>query len=150
VTIQNFAFNPATLTVSVGTTITWTNLDSAPHTVTSDDNLFDSGTLNQGAPFSHTFTTPGTFAYHCNIHPSMTAQVVVQDTQSPPPPPPPGTKTIEQALDTDGDKIIGDLEILQALQYWIKQQIVPDTDQVIDDLTMLALLQKWIKGTPIQ
>lgn len=67
-----------------------------------------------------------------------------------PQPPLPGTKTIEQALDTDGDKIIGDLEILQALQLWIKQQTVPGTNQVIDDLTMLALLQKWIKGSPVQ
>ncbi len=64
--------------------------------------------------------------------------------------PPPGTKTIEQALDTDGDKIIGDLEILQALQLWIKQQTVPGANKTIDDLTMLSLLQKWIRGTPIQ
>lgn len=61
-----------------------------------------------------------------------------------------GTKTIEQALDTNNNKIIDDFEMLQALQYWIKQQTVPGTNKTIDDLTMLALLQKWIKGTPIQ
>ncbi len=65
------------------------------------------------------------------------------------PPPPSGGKTLEQALDTNNNKIIDDLEMLQALQYWIKQQTVPGTNKTIDDLTMLALLQKWIKGTPI-
>lgn len=65
-------------------------------------------------------------------------------------PPPSGEKTIEQAIDADGDGIINDLEMLQALQYWIKQQIVPGTNKTIDDLTMLSLLQKWIKGTPVR
>jgi hypothetical protein len=65
-------------------------------------------------------------------------------------PPPSGAKTIEQAIDADGDGIINDLEMLQALQYWIKQQIVPGTNKTIDDLTMLSLLQKWIKGTPVR
>ncbi|MEM4402604.1 MAG: PKD domain-containing protein [Candidatus Caldarchaeum sp.] len=65
-------------------------------------------------------------------------------------PPLPGTKTIEQALDTDRDRIIGDLEMLQALQYWIKQQIVPGTNKTIDDLMMLTLLEKWIKAIPIR
>lgn len=63
---------------------------------------------------------------------------------------PGGTKTIEQAIDADGDQIINDLEMLQALQYWIKQQVVPGTNKTIDDLTMLSLLQKWIKGTPVR
>jgi len=70
--------------------------------------------------------------------------------ETPPPPPPSGTKTIEQALDSNGNKIIDDLEMLQALQYWIKQQPVPNTNKTIDDLKMLSLLQMWIKGTPIQ
>ncbi len=65
------------------------------------------------------------------------------------PPPPSGGKTLEQALDTNNNKIIDDLEMLQALQYWIKQQTVPGTNKTIDDLTMLSLLQKWIKGTPV-
>lgn len=82
-----------------------------------------------------------------------TAEDTIQFTVSSgatPPPPPSGAKTIEQALDSNNNKIIDDLEMLQALQYWIKQQIVPGTNKTIDDLTMLSLLQKWIKGTPIQ
>ena len=68
VTIANFAFNPATLTIKEGTTVTWTNTDSAVHTVTSDTGVFDSGDLAQGATFSYTFTTAGTYVYHCLPH----------------------------------------------------------------------------------
>jgi plastocyanin len=78
VDISGFAFVPSTLTVSVGTTVTWTNKDSVSHTVTSNDNLFDSGTLAKGATFEHTFNQKGTFGYHCSIHPSMTAKVIVE------------------------------------------------------------------------
>jgi plastocyanin len=77
VTISNFAFQPASLQVAVGTTVTWTNQDSTAHTVTSDTGAFDSGQLAPGATFSQTFMTPGTFAYHCQIHPFMTATIVV-------------------------------------------------------------------------
>ena len=78
-----FAFSPATITIKVGTTITWTNTTSAPHTVTSDDGTtFDSGINNpigaNGGTFSFTFTRAGTFTYHCQIHPFMKATVVVQ------------------------------------------------------------------------
>ena len=78
VSIANFSFQPATLTVPVGTTVTWTNNDSAGHTVTADDGSFSSDTLGSGATFSQTFATAGTFAYHCKIHPSMTATVTVR------------------------------------------------------------------------
>jgi plastocyanin len=78
VAIANFAFAPASLTVAVGTTVTWTNGDSASHTVTADDGSFKSDKLANGATFSQTFTSAGTFAYHCSIHPSMTATVTVQ------------------------------------------------------------------------
>ena len=78
VTIASFKFEPATLTISVGTTVTWTNNDSASHTVTADDGSFKSGTLGKGGTFSQTFATAGTFAYHCNFHSSMTATVTVQ------------------------------------------------------------------------
>jgi len=78
VAIQNLAFQPGTLTVPVGTTVTWTNNDSTQHTVTADDGSFDSGVLQQGATFSQTFTTAGTFSYHCNIHSSMTGTITVQ------------------------------------------------------------------------
>ena len=63
--IASFSFQPASLTVSVGTTVTWTNNDSASHTVTADDGSFKSGTLGKGETFSQTFATAGTFAYHC-------------------------------------------------------------------------------------
>jgi plastocyanin len=77
VTIQGFAFDPKTLTVKVGTTVTWTNQDSVGHTVTLDDGSAGSGTLQQGATFQQTFSKAGSFAYHCKIHPSMTATVTV-------------------------------------------------------------------------
>jgi plastocyanin len=69
VEIKGFAFNPLTITISKGTTVTWTNSDSAPHTVTSDS--FDSGRLSQGQTFSHTFDQSGTFEYSCTIHPTI-------------------------------------------------------------------------------
>ena len=78
VSIASFSFQPATLTVSVGTTVTWTNNDSASHTVTADDGSFKSGTLGKGGTFSQTFATAGTFAYHCNFHSSMTGTITVQ------------------------------------------------------------------------
>lgn len=77
VQIANFAFNPSTLTVKVGTTVTWTNADSAQHTVTANDGSFASGDLNQGDSFSFTFTTAGTYAYHCDVHPGMKATITV-------------------------------------------------------------------------
>jgi len=78
VTIKNFAFSPATLDVSVGTTVTWTNNDSATHTVTADDGSFDSGNLATGKSFTFTFKKAGTFTYHCSIHPNMKATIVVK------------------------------------------------------------------------
>jgi plastocyanin len=77
VSIASFSFQPAELTVAVGTTVTWTNNDSASHTVTADDGSFKSGTLGNGATFSQTFATPGTFAYHCAIHSSMKGTITV-------------------------------------------------------------------------
>lgn len=76
--IQGMAFNPSTITVTVGTTVKWTNKDSASHTVTSDTGLFDSGSIANSATYTFTFTTAGTYQYHCTIHPTMTAKVVVQ------------------------------------------------------------------------
>jgi plastocyanin len=78
VLIQSFAFSPTTITVSVNSTITWTNKDAAAHTVTSDNGLFDSGNMNTDATFSHQFTTAGTFPYHCTYHSNMLAKVIVQ------------------------------------------------------------------------
>ena len=78
VAIQNFAFSPATLNINRGDTVIWTNKDSAPHTVTSDTGSeMGSSTLSTGGTYSHTFNTAGTFSYHCNIHASMKAKVIV-------------------------------------------------------------------------
>jgi plastocyanin len=77
ITISDFAFAPATLTVTAGDTITWTNEDSVVHTATSTTGAFDTGELAQGESSSVTFTAPGTYAYICSPHPDMTGQVTV-------------------------------------------------------------------------
>lgn len=85
VDISNFAFAPAQITVRSGTEVVFTNLDSAPHTVTagSDDDpipgLFDSGLLEQGESFSFVFEEAGTFTYFCERHPPMEATVTVEE-----------------------------------------------------------------------
>jgi LPXTG-motif cell wall-anchored protein len=68
--------------VKSGDTVTWTNRDSAPHTATASNGSFNTGTLKQGASASHTFTTAGTIAYICAIHPSMHGTVVVTGSSS--------------------------------------------------------------------
>jgi len=81
VTIKNFAFSPAILTIKTGTTVTWTNQDGAPHQVASDPGTpvaFSSDSLANGASFQFTFTQPGTYAYYCTIHPSMKGTIIVQ------------------------------------------------------------------------
>jgi plastocyanin len=78
VSIANMAFMPATITVSHGTKITWTNNDNMTHTVTADDDSFDSGNIAPGSSFSRTFAVAGTYPYHCTIHPNMLGKVVVQ------------------------------------------------------------------------
>lgn len=78
VSIVNFAFSPASLTVKVGTKVTWTNNDSVGHTVTADGGAFDSQTVGPNNSFSFTFTKAGTYTYHCAIHPYMTATIIVQ------------------------------------------------------------------------
>ncbi len=78
VTIANFSFQPTPLTIAVGTTVTWTNTDGTEHTVTADDGSFKSDRLASGATFGQTFATAGTFAYHCSIHSSMKATVIVK------------------------------------------------------------------------
>jgi len=75
--IQGMAFNPASITITAGTTITWTNKDAIGHTVTSNTSLFNSGTLQTGGTFSFSFAKAGTYSYYCNIHPSMVATVTV-------------------------------------------------------------------------
>ena len=77
ISISNYAYDPSTITVAVGTEVTWTNEDSVVHTVTSAGN-FDSGNMAQGEVFSHTFNEPGTFDYICTPHPYMEGQVIVE------------------------------------------------------------------------
>jgi plastocyanin len=77
VNITNFAFAPATLTVPVSTTVTWTNHDEEPHTVVANDNSFHSPGLGSNATYSYTFTKAGSFDYVCSIHPFMHGTVVV-------------------------------------------------------------------------
>ncbi len=75
--IAGFAFSPATITVSPGQTVTWTNSDSVPHTTTSADGQWDSGPVTPGAHYSVTFAKPGTYVYGCTIHSYMRATVIV-------------------------------------------------------------------------
>jgi len=74
--IQGMAFIPASISVTVGTTITWTNKDAVVHTVTSNNGLFESGAISSSGTFSYTFPTAGTYMYYCTIHPLMKAEVV--------------------------------------------------------------------------
>jgi plastocyanin len=80
VTIDNFAFAPAMLTVTPGTKVTWNNKDEEPHTVTSVDGgkIFKSDALDTDDKFSFTFDKPGTYKYFCSIHPHMVGTIVVK------------------------------------------------------------------------
>ena len=77
VTIQNFAFDPVSVTVPVGSTVTWTNKDAAAHQIASDAMVFMGNPMSQDTTYSFTFMHPGTYAYHCAIHPSMKGTVIV-------------------------------------------------------------------------
>lgn len=78
VELKDFAFNPPTLTVKAGTTVTFTNNDLTGHTVTADDGSFESDILGQGDSTTIMFDTPGTFGYHCTPHPNMKLTVTVE------------------------------------------------------------------------
>ncbi len=78
VEIHNFQFVPATLTVAAGTTVTWTNDDTTPHTVTEQNRVFHSAGLDTKDTFTYTFTTPGAFVYRCTFHPMMVGRIVVK------------------------------------------------------------------------
>ncbi|HEX2194289.1 MAG TPA: plastocyanin/azurin family copper-binding protein [Candidatus Limnocylindria bacterium] len=129
VDIRNFAFQPATLTIAVGDTVTWTNSDDAPHTATAENDAFDSGNLDRGQSFSFTFTEPGTYAYRCDFHSEMQGTIVVQAAQQPasaPPseaqqpagatasPAPTGTQP-DTALPLPGDSPTGTAALLMGL-----------------------------------
>jgi plastocyanin len=78
VKIDNFSFGPGTLSVPVGTTVTWTNRDDIPHTVVSTEGAFKSKVLDTDEKFAYTFSKAGTYPYFCSIHPKMTGKVIVQ------------------------------------------------------------------------
>lgn len=80
VIIRGMAFTPTPLTVSVGSTVTWTNMEeSTTHTVTSDTGTeLNSGQIKPGQTYSHTFTVAGRYDYHCSIHPYMKGTIIVQ------------------------------------------------------------------------
>ena len=79
VNISNFVFEPSELTILINNNVTWLNLDSATHTATDDGGDFDSGNLDNGDSFTFSFNTVGTYEYHCDIHPSMVAKIIVSD-----------------------------------------------------------------------
>lgn len=76
-TIEEFAYKPNPITIKPGVIVAWVNKDSVAHTITHDGGEFDTE-LNPGRGFGRTFGTPGTFNYHCKIHPSMTGTITVQ------------------------------------------------------------------------
>ncbi len=78
VSIANFAYSPATLTIAVGDTVLWTNNQNVQHTVTSDTGTELSGDLAAGATYQHIFGTANVYPYHCAIHPTMHGSVTVQ------------------------------------------------------------------------
>jgi len=76
--IHVLAFHPGRTEIAVGTTVTWTNSDTVPHTATATDQTFDSGILDPGKSFSHTFEKAGTYDYSCLVHPQMKGTIVVR------------------------------------------------------------------------
>jgi plastocyanin len=78
VNIKDFMFEPMSITVHPGTTVTWKNLDGEPHLVVAVDGSFRSPALDQGESYKFRFDKPGTYAIFCGIHPSMKATVVVK------------------------------------------------------------------------
>ncbi|MEP0520866.1 MAG: cupredoxin family copper-binding protein [Hyphomicrobiales bacterium] len=76
--IQGMSFNPGTITIAVGDTITFTNRDGAPHTATAEDGSFTTATLRKGKSETLTFATAGTYAFFCKIHPGMKGTIIVK------------------------------------------------------------------------
>lgn len=104
VEIVDFAFNPGSIEVTVGTTITFTNQGQAPHTATSDDGAWDTGQLDNGDSASITFDIAGTFSYHCEFHPTMEATIVVVDAKATAAPTAPAVASTAPAPGNGGDQ----------------------------------------------
>src|SRR5437763_7418014 len=83
VTIDNFSFGPATLTVPAGSTVVWTNHDDLPHNVVERDQKFKSKALDTDDSLSHSFTEPETYEYFCGLHPKMVSKIVVEQKKYP-------------------------------------------------------------------
>ena len=82
VDIDNFAFTPAALTVTAGTTVTWKNEDDSPHRIGDKNGTFKSAALDTDDTFSHTFAAPGEYPYICTIHPYMVGTIIVKPAGS--------------------------------------------------------------------
>jgi plastocyanin len=82
VDIDNFAFTPAALTVTAGTTVTWKNEDDSPHRIGDKNGTFKSAALDTDDTFSHTFAAPGEYPYICTIHPYMVGKIIVKPAGS--------------------------------------------------------------------
>ena len=78
IVVKNFMFMPMSLTVTAGSTVTWSNQDQEPHTVVSDTGLFRSSAIDTNESFSFKFDQPGTYHFMCSIHPQMVGTIVVQ------------------------------------------------------------------------
>lgn len=78
VTIENYEYTPPSVTIPIGTTVTWRNIDPIQHTATARDNEFDSGLLGQNEIFSFTFNDPGEYEYYCTLHPYMIGTIIVE------------------------------------------------------------------------
>ena len=83
VSIVNFAFSPPSVNINVNDSVNWTWAGS-PHSTTSDTGLWESGVRGTGAIFTHTFTSAGSFPFHCSVHPFMTGTITVQSADVPP------------------------------------------------------------------
>ena len=78
IVVKNFMFMPMSVTVTTGSTVTWSNQDQEPHTVVSDTGLFRSGAIDTNESFSFKFDQPGTYHFMCSIHPQMVGTIVVR------------------------------------------------------------------------
>jgi plastocyanin len=78
IVVKDFMFNPNTLTIKAGSSVTWSNKDDEPHSVVSDAGLFRSGAMDTDESFTFKFDKPGTYHFTCSIHPRMVGTIVVQ------------------------------------------------------------------------
>jgi plastocyanin len=149
VRIVDFAFQSAVITVTAGTTVRWTNIGAVTHTVTSDTSLWDSGDLVTGGVFSRTFTTPGTYDYHCAYHAaSMKGKVVVLAAGPEPPAAVSITGPIEGVIDTAYafTATVSPITAAQPITYFWQatgQSSITHTGSTVNDTIVFT----WTSGT---